>query len=340
MRTPTQQGFKFPAEWEPHEAIFLAWPHDKLTFPEMEKVEHAYLGIIEGLKESEQVNLFVVNEEMQKRVTDAIKKKGLSLNKITFFQHDYADVWFRDYGPTFVINKNQLGMVKWMFNAWGNKYESLLKDDDMPEFINMTMKLPYFDAGLVMEGGSLEVNGKGTLLTTTECLLNKNRNPGMSKKEIEQKMKDFLGITNIIWLNKGVEGDDTDAHIDNLARFVTETTVVCPLPDKKDINYKNLKENYDILISAKDQDGKPLKIVTLPSPTVNGYRRRLPASYCNFYIGNKAVLVPVFGIEEDEEAIKILSKYFPDRNIVGIKCNELISGSGAIHCISQQVPKV
>ena len=334
--TPAEQGYIFPAEWEEHEAVFLAWPHDNSTFPELDKVEDAYVNILTALQESEQVNLFVLDKKMEDKVRFLANNRGLNLKKINFIQHNYADVWIRDYGPTFIVNRNQLGMVKWKFNAWGNKYPELLKDDDVPASINKTMKIPFFEAGIVMEGGSLETNGKGTLLTTTECLLNKNRNPELTKDDIEKKLKDFLGVKNVIWLEKGIEGDDTDAHIDNLARFVDEKTVVCPMANKQDKNYKNLKENYDILSNAKDQDGKPLKIITLPLPTIEG----LPASYCNFYIANKAVLVPVFGAIEDRKAITTLQKCFPGRRVVSIRCNEIIAGFGAIHCISQQQPKV
>ena len=340
--TPAELGYMFPAEWEEHDAVFLAWPHDNTTFPELDQAEDAYLNILTSLQESEQVNLFVLNDDMKERVKRLASNRGISLNKITFFQHDYADVWIRDYGPIFVANrkKKQLAIVKWKFNAWGNKYEALLKDNDVPALINKTMNLPYFDADIVMEGGSLETNGLGTLLTTEECLLNENRNKGLSKEQIEQYLRDYLGITNIIWLEKGIEGDDTDAHIDNLARFVNENTIVCPLPDGKDENYPNLKANYDILKRAKDQDGKPFDIITLPSPKVEGYGRRLPASYCNFYIANKAVLVPVFGAVEDGQSLMTLQKCFPGRKVVSIRCNEVIAGSGAIHCISQQQPKV
>lgn len=337
--TPRELGYIFPAEWEQHDAIFLSWPHDELTFPNMEKTEQAYVEIIKSLRGSEKVNLLVTKENKE-RVLSLVKRTGNE--NVEFFVHDYADVWFRDYGPTFVANRKEkkLAIVKWKFNAWGNKYEALLKDDDIPVFINKKMKLPFFEAGIVMEGGSIDANGKGSLLTTRECLLNENRNPGLTQKQIEKKLMDFLGISNIIWLDKGVEGDDTDAHIDNLARFVNENTIVCPLPDKNDSNYANLKENYDILKHSIDQDGKTFNIATLPLPKVEANGTRLPASYCNFYIANRTILLPVFGVPEDEKATSTMKKLFPSRTISPINCRELVAGFGAIHCISQQQPKV
>lgn len=344
-KSPAALGYYMPAEWHPHQAIFLAWPHDKITFPKLANVEKAYINILKAMAQtnSEDINLLVTGPKMRKKVESLIMQNKINQEKVHIYEHDYADVWFRDYGPTFVINpkEKKIAMVKWTFNSWGNKYKELLKDDDIPQFLNKFFNLPYFDSGIVMEGGSLEVNGKGTLLTTTKCLLNKNRNPNLSQKEIESVLKSHLNIKNIVWLHDGILGDDTDAHIDNLARFVNESTIVCAFEeDAIDPNYKNLKENYDILTRAKDQDGKPFKIVKLPVPKLKSGKRILPASYCNFYIANNTVLVPQFGLTADAYALGILRKLFPKKKCIGILCNDVVFGSGTLHCISQQMPKV
>ncbi len=340
-KTLAQQGFAMPAEWDQHDAVFLAWPHDRITFPDHADVERTFIEIIAGLQGSEQVNLFVVDDEMQKHVEKMLNERGLDIRKVMFWQHDYADVWFRDFGPTYVIAKKERVMIKWVFNAWGNKYPSLLKDNDVPLAIQKKKGERMVEPGLIMEGGSLEVNGKGTLLTTEECLLNKNRNPSLSKEQIESKLGSHLGLTKFIWLRKGIKGDDTDAHIDNLARFVNEKTIVCLFEEnKKDANYRNLKENHDILTAATDQDGNQFKLIKVPQPHLRGYGRRLPVSYMNFYIANKAVLMPVFGDKNDAEAVEIICALFPTRKVIPIDCSKLISGGGTLHCISQQVPKI
>ncbi len=342
-KTPAELGFYFPAEWEHHEAIFLSWPHDRITFPNIDGAEKVYVEMIRGIRGSEKVYLMVADEEMRQHVLSLLAKNGVQFDHVKFFIHEYADVWFRDYGPTFVVNreKKQIAMTKWTFNAWGGKYPSLMKDDDVPAFLNESMNLPFFPAGIVMEGGALEVNGKGTLLTTTQCLLNKNRNPSLSKEQIEQVLKNYIGVSNIIWLNDGIIGDDTDAHIDNLARFVSETTVLCAFEENKDDeNYSNLKENYDILCASKDQEGNQLNVIKMPLPRLEDDERRYPASYMNFYIGNTVVLAPIYDDKNDEHALAILRNCFPNKTVVGINCVNLVTGSGAIHCVSQQLPSV
>lgn len=341
-KTPRESGYSMPAEWEKHDAIWLAWPHNAKTFPDrVEKVEKVYVQIIDAIHESEAVNLFVKDIAMKEKVAELLDKKDINLEKIHFMVFDYADVWFRDYGPIFVVNKakRKLAMLQWIFNAWGGKYEELMKDTRIPEIINKQMMLKFFKPGIVLEGGSIDVNGKGTLLTTEQCLLNKNRNPHLGKKEIEHYLKDYLGINHIIWLKKGIAGDDTDGHVDDIARFVAPATVLCAYEnDKNDENYPALKENYEILLESKDQDGNSLNVIKLPMPAFVGDGQRLPASYANFYIGNRAVLVPVFGHKNDHLALKIIQKAFPDRKAIGIDCTDLVYGFGAIHCITQQQP--
>lgn len=342
-KTPRESGYSMPAEWEKHDAVWLAWPHDTTTFPDrVKKVEEVYAQIIGEIHERDDVNLFVKDDAMKAKVVELLDKKDINLEKIHFTVFDYADVWFRDYGPIFVLDKTQrkLAMLHWVFNAWGEKYERLMKDAKIPSIINQKMRLHCFKPGIVMEGGSIDVNGRGTLLTTEQCLLNKNRNPHLGKKEIEQYIKDYFGVNNIIWLKKGIARDDTDGHVDDIARFVNSTTVLCAYEENKnDENYPILKENYEILIESKDQEGDSLNIIKLPMPGFVGDEQgRLPASYANFYIGNKVVLVPIFGHENDELALKIIKKVFPERKVVGINCIDLVYGLGAIHCITQQQP--
>jgi agmatine deiminase len=329
-----------PAEWSKHEAIWLAWPHDPTTFTSgVEKVERTFVEIIDLLHKDEYVNLFIKDEAMKQRVCKLLQCRNVDLNRVRFFEFDYADVWFRDYGPIFVKRNKDLAMVHWTFNSWGDKYEELLADAAIPHEINKSMQLKCFEPGIVLEGGSIDVNGKGAVLTTEQCLLNKNRNACLTKAEIENFLKDYLGVTQVIWLKSGIVGDDTDGHVDDLARFVNPYTVVCAYEEGDDENSEALKKNYQLLCQSTDQCGKKLKVIKLPMPGNVAYDgQRLPASYTNFYIGNQTVLVPTFGSSNDKVAISILQKLFPKRKVVGVNCVDLICGFGAIHCISQQQP--
>ncbi len=339
-KTPRELGYCMPAEWSKHEAIWLAWPHDPTTFTSgVEKVEETFVQIISLLHKDEAVNLFVKDANMKKKVAALLQTRKIDLTRIRFFEFGYADVWFRDYGPIFVKQREDLAMVHWTFNSWGKKYEELMKDAQIPHEMNKVMRLRCFEPGIVLEGGSIDVNGKGTLLTTEQCLLNKNRNACLRKEEIEKFLKDYLGVTNIIWLKNGIAGDDTDGHVDDLARFVNPTTVVCGYDDGDDENSEALQKNYELLCQSIDQDGRKLKVIKLPMPGNIVYDgKRLPASYTNFYIGNRTVLVPTFESENDKDAISILQTLFPKRRVVGVNCVDLICGFGAIHCISQQQP--
>lgn len=345
-KTPRELGYRMPAEWEKHDAVWLAWPYDPTTFPDrVEKAEEVYCQIIEAIHQSEAVNLFVRDSGMRAKVEGLLETRNVNLGRINFFIFDYADVWIRDYGPIFLINENKrkLAMVHWIFNAWGGKYEELMKDSIIPSVINGKMKLDYFEPRTVLEGGSVDVNGRGTLLTTEQCLLNKNRNPHLNKEEIEKYLRDYFGASHVIWLKEGIVGDDTDGHIDDIARFVDSRTVLCAYEDDEtDENHPILKENYERLLESKDQDGDALNIVKLPMPGFVGDEKvgRLPASYANYYVGNKVVLVPVFEHENDAKALRIIHEAFPKRKIVGINCRDLVYGLGAIHCITQQQPSV
>jgi agmatine deiminase len=268
----------------------------------------------------------------------------VDLDRVVLHTNEYSDVWIRDYGPTFVLNRalKEAAMVRWNFNAWGGKYDDQIRDGKVPQIINRWMNLPVYEPGIILEGGSIDVNGKGTVLTTRACLLNPNRNPHLSADEIEEKLKEYLGVEKVIWLNDGIIGDDTDGHIDDIARFVNPTTVVCAYEtDVADANYPALHDNYEILRQSCDQDGRPLTVVKLPMPgKVEADGERYPASYANFYIGNTVVVVPVFGDPHDEDALRILAELFPDRTVVGINARAMVEGYGTFHCASQQQPRL
>lgn len=344
-RTPRELGYRTPAEWEPHEAVWLSWPHDTTSFPYLEEAEAAFASFIREIHTSERVELLVLDEAMQERAVALLRVRHVELSQIRFHIHDYADIWFRDYGPIFVVNRDtkKLAMTKWNFNAWGNKYESLLKDNSVPYFMNESLKLPLFEPGIVLEGGSIEVNGVGTLLTTEQCLLNPNRNPQLNRKEIEKYLSDYLGVRHFIWMKEGIFGDDTDGHIDDVARYVNPTTVLCARqPHESDPDHAILEKNFRLLEAATDQDGNKLRVVSLPVPGWVGddEHGRLPASYANFYIGNLKVLVPLFDTENDAEALEVIQSVFPNRKVVGINARYLLYGLGTFHCMTQQQPTV
>jgi agmatine deiminase len=339
--TPLSRGYRMPAEWERHDSVWLSWPHDIDTFPEIEEVEKSYASIIKELHQGELVNLLVTDELMRSRAIGLLQNGGVDVKKMRFHLLDYADVWWRDYGPSFVVNEREkkLAMVVWSFNAWGEKYPGLLKDSRIPRLINEDLRLECFLPGIVLEGGSVEVNGRGTVLTTEQCLLNSNRNPGRRKEEIELLLKEYLGASKVIWLQRGIAGDDTDGHIDDVARLVGPRKVLSSCEeDQEDENYEALRENYEILRRETDQDGRRLEVTRLPMPDYVGRDGRLPASYANFYIGNHVVLVPAFGHENDSKALAIIGDAFPGRRAVGIDCRAMVAGLGAIHCITQQQP--
>ena len=341
--TPASLGYRMPAEWEPHAATWLSWPHDPITFPErVDAAEETYRQMIRALSKHERVNLLVKDEQTHHTVQEWLADEAI--RNVVLWDIPPADVWFRDYGPIFVKrevgNRAEVAMTKWRFNAWGDKYDSLLPDTEIPYQLHPHLGMPIFEAGIVMEGGSIEVNGRGTLLTTEQCLLNKNRNPKLTKAEIEQKLADFLGIRHFLWLKEGIEGDDTDGHIDDIARFVNPTTIVAAIEeDEGDANFAPLHENLKLLRSMKDQDGKPLNVVELPMPGFVGDEEgRLPASYANFYVGNRAVLLPVFHHENDKKAEQIVQSLFPTRAVVPIYAGDLVYGMGTFHCVTQQQP--
>lgn len=327
-----------PAEWSQHDATWIAWPKDPLTFPPeiIGAVEGIYVKMATALARGEVVNILVDDEQTEHRV---FKLVG-DMENIAFHRIRTADVWIRDYGPIFVRDSEGLVAVKWKFNVWGDKYEELKPDNYAGLEVARSAGFRTVQPEMVLEGGSIDTNGRGTCLTTEQCLLNRNRNPGRTRGEIEEALGGYLGFTNIVWLKEGIAGDDTDGHVDDIARFVDQRTVVCMIePDHSDVNFGPLHENMALLEEARDEEGRPLRVVPVEMPKKKvGGDERLPASYANFYVGNSSVLVPTFGDENDGAALSKLRSAFPGRDIVGINCEALVYGFGGIHCVTQQQP--
>jgi agmatine deiminase len=341
--SPKNLGYHFPAEWEKHSATWLSWPHNKASWPgKIEKMYAGYIQFIKALTEGEMVNINVNDEAMKMKVISRLKKEGVALNKINFFMHPTNDAWCRDHGPAFLVNRKEKKrmIVDWNYNAWGGKYPPFDLDDVIPTLIAKHYKIPVVNPGIIMEGGSVEFNGKGTLLTTSACLLNKNRNPHLNQKQIEEYLINYYGVEHILWIGDGIAGDDTDGHVDDITRFVNADTVLTVMEENKnDENHEPLEGNLKALKKMRLQDGKQLNVVELPMPSPVIYEgQRLPASYANFYIGNDVVAVPVFNDKNDERALEIIQKYFPSRNVIGIDSTDIIWGLGSFHCLSQQEP--
>lgn len=342
---PARLGYRMPPEWCPHEATWLVWPKDPVTWPErVPQVEEIFLKMIECLTPHERVDLLVDDAETAAVARRRLRSRGVPEQAVALHLIRTVDCWIRDYGPNFLLHekegKVELAFNHWGFNAWGGKYEALKKDAVIPEQLAPIWNVPCFVPGMILEGGSIDVNGRGSCLTTEQCLLNPNRNPHLSQEEIEQRLKDYLGVEQIIWLGEGIAGDDTDGHIDDVARFVAPDVIVCALEeDRSDENYGLLQDSYRRLELARDLDGRPFQVVPLPMPgRVESPEGRLPASYANFYIANRVVLVPTFGHPNDRCAVEILQNVFPDRSVLPIHCEPLLWGLGALHCITQQQP--
>ena len=314
---------RMPAEWQKHGATWLAWPYDPITFPDrVEKAEKVFEQIMEALAPGERVNLIVRDK----------KRHPHKLENVRMWGADYADVWTRDYAPSFVINESsgKLKAVKWTYDAYSRKFPTLLKDNNVFKKLGPELGLELVEPGIVLEGGAIEVNGRGVLMTTEQCLLNSGRNPGFSKEQYEKYFADYLGISKVIWLPKGIAGDDhTDGHIDAVARFVAADTILCVSEG----------DAYEKLQKATDQNGEPFKVIKLIMPHVNyDDGKAAPASYANFYIGNEVVLVPSFNDPNDAQALKIIQSCFPERKAMPIDCRDLIYGGGGIHCITREQP--
>jgi agmatine deiminase len=347
-KKPVEFGYRMPAEWEPHEATWLGWPHELTDWPgKFSPIPWAFAEIVRHLSQVERVYLLVESAAAEKRVRGILKKAGANLEAVDFFQVATDRGWMRDSGPICV--KNDAGEVAYnyfVFNGWA-KYSNHKKDAAVVKKANARLKKRLFyptrDARrVVLEGGSIDVNGRGTLLTTEECLQSnvQERNPGFTKQDYEEIFREYLGIRKVLWLGNGIAGDDTHGHVDDLTRFVDATTVVTIVEeDRGDANYAALQENLARLKSMTDQDGKGLRVETLPMPApVYFDGQRLPASYANFYIANKVVLVPTFNDANDRSALNTLAKLFPGREVVGIHCRDLVLGLGTIHCMTQQEP--
>ena len=344
--TPAELGYRMPAEWEPHASTWLTWPRpDGISFPDKyETIPPVYAELIRHLVEVEQVNINVWDLDMEAWVRELLLANATPLDRVQFHHFPAYEPWCRDHGPIFLVRDSKAlddrAVVDWGYNAWGGKYPPFDLDDAIPQQVAKLRGLPLFSPGIVMEGGSLEVNGRGTLLTTEACLLDPNRNPRLNKSEIEGYLRAYLGVTNIVWLGEGIVGDDTDGHIDDITRFVSPTTVVTAVEnDPSDLNFEILQENLRRLQELRDQAGRPFRIVELPMPgVVECEDQRLPASYANFYIANGLVLVPTYRHANDTRALAILQDEFQDRRVVGIDSTELIWGLGSFHCITQQEP--
>ncbi len=335
-----------PAEWEPHAATWLAWPHNRDTWPGTgPAISGVYVQMIVTLHQDERVHICVNDPETAGHVRYTLATAGVDFARIGIYEIPTNDAWTRDHGPIFLTRQyerrmSEIGLTSWTFNAWGAKYPPWDLDDRVPERIARCLNIVPFTPHMVLEGGSIDVNGQGMLLTTESCLLNPNRNPTLTRSDIEHVLKEFLGVHHIGWLGEGIVGDDTDGHVDDIARFVNPTTVVCAVEDDPaDMNYKPLQDNLRRLQSMHAQSGRPLRVVPLPMPgPVEDEAKRLPASYTNFYIANRTVLVPTYGHPHDHTARAVLQEMFPERRIRGIPCRELVVGLGALHCVTMQQP--
>ena len=341
---PKEMGYYFPAEFYTHYATWLSWPHNKNSWPgKINSIFKSYSLFIKYLAESELVCINIVDEKMKKKAIQILTENNTPLHNIEFYLHPTNDAWCRDHGPAFLINKdkeNPKAIVDWNYNAWGNKYPPYNLDDVIPTLIGKAKNLPIFYPNIIMEGGSVEFNGAGSLITSTCCLLNPNRNKGLSKLDIEKYLVNYYGVEQILWVNDGIDGDDTDGHIDDTVRFINADSVIAVYENNKNnINYAPLKKNLGDLKKIRLLNNKQLNIVELPMPSPVIYKNQaLPASYANFYISNKYVIVPIFNCKEDDIALQIIGDCFPDRKTIGIDSVDIIWGLGSFHCLSQQEP--
>ena len=337
-----------PAEWEAHAATWLAWPHEKTDWPgKFPPIPWVYADIVRHLSGVERVRILAANAGAERTIRGILKKAGANLSAVEFFHVPTNRGWIRDFGPIFVENeKGETAVTNWHFNAWA-KYDDWKKDDSVNDRLAQKLKWkqwrPEFRRRrIVLEGGSIDVNGCGTLLTTQECLLSpvQSRNPGLTRDELGEIFRNYLGASNVLWLKNGIAGDDTHGHVDDLARFVNATTIVTVIENNPaEANYDPLQENLALLRTMRDQDNRPLRVETLPMPAPLYFdRQRLPASYANFYIANQMVLVPTFNDPNDRVALAKMAELFPGRKIIGIACLDLVLGLGTIHCMTQQEP--
>lgn len=344
--TPAEAGYFFPAEFAPHDATWLSWPHKEASWPgKINTIFPYYAQFVKALADSERVCINVVNDQMRNFALQHLEKAQVNLDRVEFYLHPTNDAWCRDHGPAFLINpaaRQKKVIVDWDYNAWGGKYPPYDLDDNIPTRLAEHYNIPVYYPGIIMEGGSVEFNGEGTVMTSKACLLNPNRNPSLNQAQIEQYLMDYYGVKQVLWVDEGIIGDDTDGHIDDTVRFINEDTVLTVIEeDPSQENYPILKRNLEQLQAMRLLNGKPLNILELPMPdTVEYDGQPLPASYANFYIANQSVIVPTFRGSKDERALQIIQDCFPTRKVIGIDSTEIIWGLGSFHCLSQQEPSV
>ena len=342
-QTPAARGFRMPAEWEPQEAVWLSWPHRLKTWPgNFRPIPGKFAEVAARISEWERVRINLA-PGLRRRARSLIERAGALMSNVEFFDHPTNDAWCRDHGPIFIKNDRtgEVAVSDWDYNAWGDKYPPFDSDNRIPERVARALGLRRFRGGMVLEGGSIDVNGEGMLLTTEACLLNPNRNPRLTRHEIEQRLRDTLGVRRVLWLGEGIVGDDTDGHVDDLTRFFSPTGIVTAVErNRRDVNHPMLHENRARLRSLRTDSGGRFTVRELPMPApVSRRGNRLPASYANFLVINGAVLLPTFRQpRRDAEAAEILGSCFPGRKVIPIDCLELVWGLGTLHCISQQQP--
>ena len=340
--TPAALGFRMPAEWEPHAATWLAWPHERRDWPgKLATIPWVYGEVVRHLVPGERVRILVRDARTERAARRVLDRAGVDATRVDFYRVPTDRSWTRDFCPLFVRRDGEVALTNWKFNGWA-KYANWRRDDAVPDRLARLLGRRQWKLDVVLEGGSIDVNGRGTLLTTEECLLSpiQARNPRLTQAELEDVLGRHLGVQKVLWLGRGIAGDDTHGHVDDLARFVdARTVVVVAEDDQSDVNYEPLLENRERLAGMTDQDGAPLRIVTLPMPAPLVFDgQRLPASYANFYVGNDAVLVPTFNDPRDRDALATLAALFPSRRVVGIHAVDLVWGLGTLHCMTQQEP--
>jgi agmatine deiminase len=344
--TPKELGYRFPAEFEPHAATWLSWPHKEASWPgKIESIYPSYCLFIKTLSENEPVHINVFNEAMKSFAQAKLEAIFTDMERVKFYTHPTNDAWCRDHGPAFLVNPEATQpkiIIDWNYNAWGNKYPPFDLDDRIPTLIAGAYEIPVLYPEIVMEGGSVDFNGQGTLITSASCLLNKNRNPFLSRSGIEAYLEAFYGVDQVLWLKDGIVGDDTDGHVDDTVRFFNEDSVLAVVEENKsDENYEILKQNLADLKTMRLLNGKQINITELPMPDKVVYEnQRLPASYANFYIANGLVVVPTFRCDNDDKALQIIQDAFSERKVIGIDSTDIIWGLGSFHCLSQQEPYV
>ena len=343
--TPKSLGFHFPAEFAKHDAMWLSWPHKEESWPgKIASIYPSYTEFIKMVALTEKVCINVVDEKMKNSAIKMLHLAGANMDQVQFFMHPTNDAWCRDHGPSFLINKNtnSKAIIDWNINAWGGKYPPYDLDDVIPTKIAQALQLPFFNPGIIMEGGSVDFNGAGAVLTSKCCLLNPNRNPHLNQEQIEQYLMDYYGVDQVLWVSEGIVGDDTDGHIDDTVRFVNEDTVVTVVEENVlSENYDLLQQNLKELKAMRLLNGKALNVIELPMPADVIYEgQMLPASYANFYISNGHVIVPTYKCAQDDKAMQIIQSCFTDRQVVGIDSTDIIWGLGSFHCLSQQEPSI